>query len=348
LKQYNKNYKKTERKIKSNLKPKGKILIILSYNEPFIMSIIPIMNALIAGNEVLVKPSRKALEFFERIWIHSEIKKDFELRLEIFEHSKEKLFKIIPEMNAVYFFGGYENAIKLGSVCSESLVEFHPEVEAADCKIVYLENTSDENIKKDIKLTIHDSLLHTGQSCQRIQGIFINDKYNEKYKDLLQLEIDRLIETKEIENYIPKDYQPNDFLIKTLDKQFQEIDKTNLIRANTKSGFPYLICNPPVNGEFIKSAQFLPTLWISKYDELDNLINTLNSRRYKLGINIFSDNKEVVQKIIDSTNFTRFTTNTCHTFVRYDEGWGGISPTGFNGYISWIEKFSYPYTVISD
>jgi len=344
LELYNRNYIKINKK---NLKPKGKILIILSYNEPFVMSIVPVMNALIAGNDVTIKPSGKTLKFFKSIWIDSGIKDNFNLNLTIFEREKEELNNLIPRMNAVYFFGGYENAKKLASRCAETLVEFYPEVEAADCKVVYLRNASDEDIRNDIKITIKDSFLHTGQNCQRIQGIFVNKKYYEKYTKLLQIEINKLIENKEIEKYIPKDYEPNNILIKILKEQLGS-DKNKIIKSDTRSGFPYLIYSPSLNGEFIKSAQFLPTLWISSYEKIDTLIDTLNSRRYKLGINISCTKKEIIEEIINSTKFSRYTTNTPHAFVRYDEGWGGVSPTGYNGYKSWIENFSYPYTVISD
>jgi len=43
------------------------------------------------------------------------------------------------------------------------------------------------------------------------------------------------------------------------------------------------------------------------------------------------DNKTFIETIIDSTNYSRYTINTRHSFVRYNEGWGGISPTGFKG-----------------
>ena len=50
------------------LKPKGKICLLLSYNEPFIMNIIPVLNAVIAGNDVTVRPSSLASQFASDIW----------------------------------------------------------------------------------------------------------------------------------------------------------------------------------------------------------------------------------------------------------------------------------------
>ena len=346
LELFNENLSKIKKKINKKLKPKGNILIILSYNEPFIMSIIPILNALLAGNIVTVKPSGKALLFFRNIWIASGIKDKLDLKLELFEKDHCEIENLIPSMDSVYFFGGYENAKKLASKCAESLVEFNPEIEAADCKVIYLKNPTNKEIYTDIEMTIHDSFLHTGQSCQRIQGLFINKQCYAKYKRLLQATINKLVKNKNIEKYIPEDYKPNIFLLQNLKSQLGNVNK--IIKSDTASGFPYLIDNPPKNEAFIKSAQFLPTIWISPYETIDDLTISLNSRRYKLGVNIVSHNKTFVNKLIHSTHFSRFTVNSSHTFVRYNEGWGGISPTGYNGYKSWLEHFSYPYAVISD
>jgi aldehyde dehydrogenase (NAD+) len=345
---YSENCTKIRKKSANKLKPKGKILIILSYNEPFVMSIVPIINALIAGNDVIVKPSRKALNFFKSIWQNSGVKEKMKLKLTIFEDKKERLNALIPEMDAVYFFGSYKNATKLASKCAENLVEFYPEIEAADCKIVYVENPTEEEIANDIKRAIHDSFLHTGQSCQRIQGILVNDKYYEKYREVLKSKIVHLVKNRDIEKYIPRNFKPDKTLFDNLNKQLEGINKGKVLKFTTPSGFPYLIDSPPLNGDFIKSAQFLPTLWILGYRDIEVLINILNSRKYRLGINIICENESITEKIIESTKFSRYTVNSVHAFVRYDEGWGGIPPTGYNGYKSWIENFSYPYTIISN
>src|SRR6185295_15567951 len=44
-------------------RPKGRVLIGLSANEPLIVSVVPIVAALLAGNSVVVRPSSKTAEF---------------------------------------------------------------------------------------------------------------------------------------------------------------------------------------------------------------------------------------------------------------------------------------------
>lgn len=341
LEKYRKNVKRDLNS--STLHPKGKILIILSYNEPFVMSIIPVLNALVAGNVVEIKPSSKALDFFSHIWAISGIINKYQLKLNIYSGSKEELINVIHNMNAVYFFGGFNNATGIAKVCAENLVEFHPEIEASDFQIINISNIKDVD-PESIKTTIHDSLLHSGQSCQRIQGIYINNDIYKSYKALLIATFYEMIKSGELSKYVPLNYQPKEILLNNFQSM---ISKENNIEIQKINGdFPYIISNINPNGELIKSAQFLPTLWLSSYSSQEDLLEWIHNRKFRLGLNILSDNKTFIDTIIESTNYSRYTINTKHSFVRYNEGWGGISPTGFNGYKSWIEHFSYPFTVI--
>jgi acyl-CoA reductase-like NAD-dependent aldehyde dehydrogenase len=306
------------------------------------MSIIPVLNALVVGNTVEIKPSSKALNFFSHIWENSGIINKYQLPLNC---SKEEVTNIIHDMDAVYFFGGFENAKQIAKICAENLIEFHPEIEASDFQIINISDIKDID-KESIKTTIHDSFLHTGQSCQRIQGIYINSELYPHYKDLLIETCNQMTKSGEFSKYIPENYQPGEILINNFQNLIKKETTIEIQKINGE--FPYIMSNINPNGELIKSAQFLPTLWLLSYSSQEELLEWIHNRKFRLGVNILSDNKSFIENIVESTRFSRYTINTGHSLVRYNEGWGGISPTGFNGYKSWIEHFSYPFTVIRE
>ena len=119
--------------IPKKIKPKGKIFVILSFNEPLLLSIVPIVSALVVGNEVYVKPSSKNYDLFTDIW--SDLIETLTLPMHIIRIPIEQIEDCVQKVNAVYFFGSYKNAKSVYLLCAKHFVEFFPEVETADCKI---------------------------------------------------------------------------------------------------------------------------------------------------------------------------------------------------------------------
>jgi aldehyde dehydrogenase (NAD+) len=342
---YLKNYINNHYRINliNRIKSKGKILIILSYNEPFILSIIPILNALAVGNEVTLKSSRGSEEFINTIWQKSGIIKKYDLKLNIvFRKTHGEIDNLIKSVRAVYFFGSYKVAQNLSKICGEHYVEFYPEVESADIKIF---NKKLSDIKNDVLLTLKDSFSHSGQTCQRIQGVFVNDNLYKDYLRMLKKEFILFCQSKNIARFISHNYISNrEDLIKLL---MLDIKKSKPIKIIQIKELPLLIIKPQVKSDFINNAYFLPVLWILPFRSNTELINFLNLRKFFQGLNIHSDSNNFIYNIINNTKFTRYTINRSHVNIGAREGWGASWPSGFSGYKSWLEHFSDGYTIIS-
>jgi|GEM_PF-3466598 len=341
---YLRNYNKNNSEIfNKKLKAKGNILLMLSYNEPFILSIIPVLNALIAGNSVTVKPSKRCVDFFKKIWIDTGIIKNFNLKLEIISNSDQGIMEnIIPQMHAVYFFGSFENAKIISKICAEYFVEFIPEVETADCKIFNI--SLEDSLERECISTIKQSFTHAGQSCQRVCGIFIPENSYERYKDVLIAEYHKMAKNS-MYGIISPNFKSN--------SEYKELISTHIRQANpseiieSKDCLGKIVLNPNPLSDFVKSGYFYPILWVISYKNEIELIRCLNQRRFFLGLNIISDDILFINNIIDSTKFTRYTVNIEHIKIADSEGWGGRWPSGSGGYKNWIEHFSVPYHIIS-
>ncbi|OHA21968.1 MAG: hypothetical protein A3C72_01055 [Candidatus Taylorbacteria bacterium RIFCSPHIGHO2_02_FULL_43_32b] len=346
VKAYLENYIKNHYSIKlvKNIKPKGIILIILSYNEPFILSIIPLLNALIIGNEVILKPSREAESFVRMIWQESGIIEKYRLNLKIVSpKTHNEITDLIQSVRAVYFFGSHKVAQSISKICGEYYVEFYPEIETADSKIF---NKNQSAIKKDAILTLKESFSHSGQTCQRIQGVFVQRNFYNEYIEILKEEFIKLCQSKDLNKFVDNNYaSAREVMVKLLSI---DVDKSQADEVVKIKSLPLLVINPKQDSEFIKNAYFLPVLWISPFDSKEQLIRMLNSRKFLLGLNIQSYDDDFVKHIISNTRFTRYTVNTTHTNIRLQEGWGGSWPSGFSGYRSWIEHFSDNYIVIDE
>lgn len=327
----------------NRIKPKGKILIILSYNEPLILSIIPVFNALITGNHVILKVNKRSEKLVRALWEKTEIINKYGLILEIVcPETHDDITFFIKKVEVVYFFGSLKVAQKIAKICGRNYVEFCPEVEAADIKIF---DNKFSNIKKDAKLTLRESFSHSGQTCQRIQGVVVNKDIYEKYVKTIKNEFVKLCNSGQINNFVNKKFVIN--RRKLLGLAMEDISKSHPSEIIKTKELPVLVINPKNESLFIKNAYFLPILWVAPFDSEMDLIKILQSRKFFLGLNIQSDNKKLISRILMETKFTRYTINTTHINIRLQEGWGGAWPSSFNGYKSWIEHFSNNFTVIN-
>ena len=342
LKNYIKNHVHTE--IIDKIKPKGKVLIILSYNEPLVLSIIPVLNALIVGNDVVLKTSRNNEDFVRFVWQKSGLAEKYGLKLEVVSlKTPDEISDFIKKVRAVYFFGSYRVAQVIAKTCGENYIEFYPEIETSDSKVF---NKKSSHIKNDACLTLEESFTHSGQICQRIQGVFVQNKLFDEYVKILKKEFMELCQSVNLNKFITDDYS----LARSemLGSLFFDIEKSRPNEIVRVKDLPLLVISPKQTSDFVKNAYFLPVLWISSFDSKEELIKILNSRRFFLGINIQSDKSTFTDYIINNTKFTRYTVNTSHTNIRSQEGWGGSWPSGYSGYRNWIEHFSDGYVIIND
>lgn len=341
LAEYVENNKDTFQK---EMKPKGTVFIILSYNEPFIISIVPILNALVAGNRVVVKPSGKCTDFFKKIWLNKKLFDDAGAAVTIIEKPTEsEMRSYVSAVDCVYFFGSFENAKKVYQLCAELFVEFVPETETADCKIFKFENPSDDFLRRDCESTLTQSFTHAGQTCQRISGIFVHDSNFAAYKEKL-VEVFRNFANSEIEKMVPKDFIINKAYE---DNILADINASNpLVVIKSDVILPKIVVSPDTSSEFIKNGYFYPVLWLSSFSDSEQLCKELNARKFFLGINIHSDDQILTDSVLSKTKFTRFTVNSTHVDVGSNEGWGGRWPSGSGGYKNWIEHFSVSFKKI--
>lgn len=318
-----------ERLLPSNRKPKGNILVILSYNEPLLLSVIPIFCALAMGNKVTVRPSTKSKDVLNKIW---QMDYYFGGNLIIDQFAIQDIDNYVAASSAVYFFGSYQNAQKIYQSCAKSFVEFIPEIEAADTKVI--NDISNENdINRDVLETLDESMTHQGKICQRISGVLIRegttyDAYLSHADAILRKKgYDKFCELRE-ESYLESDIASS--------------RPQAIYQRDTR----YVVIGPNPKSQLVISGYFAELLWIMPYADDADLLAKLNNRKYFLGLNIKSSNSDWAAWLINATRFSRYTLNKRHCSLDGDTGWGGNWPTGSGGYKSWYDTFSNGYTVI--
>jgi acyl-CoA reductase-like NAD-dependent aldehyde dehydrogenase len=311
-----------------NLKPKGDILMILSFNEPLLMSIVPIFNALLAGNKVVLRPSSKCKALVRLIW-NSEILEILDkgsLIIKDFDYADLDIE--VQGMSAVYFFGSLKNAKSVYLSCAKNFVQFFPELEASDLAVFDRVDVLGK-IQKFTRNFIKDIEDHDGKMCQKLGGLLVH----KSTYDLLITSLICNFGFREISE---------EYLLSNLDLNPQLL--ADVVESRPKrlfyNGSVLLVDKPERVSDLYVSAYFEKVAWLDVFLNYHELIDVLDKRVFRLGLSISSEDPKFINNLIQDTQFSRYTINRRHTPISSDTGWGGIWPTGSGGYEDWLVHFS--------
>jgi acyl-CoA reductase-like NAD-dependent aldehyde dehydrogenase len=304
------------------IKPKGRIFMVLSANEPMIMSFIPVLSALSLGNEILLKSASNNLEFNKKLL---EIYNSSGIEgLALVDFPKEDLGKFLDtnKPDAAAWFGSSRVIKAVAPEFAKRMIEFLPECEGNE--MVYIsENYKD--IKKAAGIILHSLIRHQGQCCNAIKGILISSKIKEKLIKVVKEEAAKLkgdqLNVKDIDFIAPE-------LVKGLDpfKVSEELPVISEVKGELEM---YLNNNP-----------FTVKQWIYTVNGLDQALDIVSKNPFGIGFTLFSDSNKDITEVINSVNTARINLNRDPLEVEYVEPWGGTGLSGFGGARPWLDKFS--------
>lgn len=304
------------------IKPKGRVFMVLSANEPMIMSFIPVLSALSVGNEILLKSASNNVEFNQKLL---EIYNSCGIeRLALVDFPKEDLGKFLDanKPNAAAWFGSTRVIKAVAPEFAKRMIEFLPECEGNE--MVYISN-SYKDINKAARIILHSLIRHQGQCCNAIKGILIESSIKDKLITEVKAEALKLkggsINLSNIDFIAPS-------LVKGLDP-FQEEEALPEISEVSGDLGSYLNNNP-----------FTVKQWIYTVENLNEALDVVSKNPFGIGFTLFSDSNKEITEVINSVNTARINLNRDPLEVNYTEPWGGIGLSGFGGARPWLDKFS--------
>ena len=312
--------------------PKGLVLIITPWNFPINLTFVSLINAISAGNSVIVKPSE--ITFNTSIIIKEIIEKTFknnEVKTVLGgAETAKKLLKL--KFNHILFIG----SPTIGKIVMKSASEFLASVtlELGGKSPTIVDESS--NLKKAAKRIAWSKFLNNGQICIAPDYILINKPIKDEFIKLLDKEIEKLYSNKSIKS---------DSYCRIVSKNhFERI--SNLLEDATKKGAKILIggkldkkdnfIEPTVIDNINKKSKihdeeiFGPILPVYEYNDIDEAINFINRKEKPLALYIFSNSNKNINKVLKRTSSGGICINhsTLH-YSNYNLPFGGVNNSGF-------------------
>lgn len=310
--------------------PYGKVLIIAPWNYPFQLAVCPLISAIAAGNQVVLKPSELTPKTSEII--HKIISKIFHINhVEVKEGGVEVSEQLLSERWDYIFFTG---SVAVGKIVAKAAAENLTPVtlELGGKNPCIIDETA--NLKLAAKRIVWGKFVNAGQTCIAPDYILIQEHMKKHFVTFLKEEITkaygenpatspdfaRIINTKNWQRLVDM-IEPE----KVLFGGESDIQKNYIA--------PTLIEETSLESAIMQEEIFgplLPILTYNKETEVDSIISKFEK---PLALYVFSENPYFYKRIIQNHSFGGGCINdTIIHFANKRLPFGGVGHSGIGAY----------------
>ncbi|MEJ1834443.1 aldehyde dehydrogenase family protein [Mycoplasmopsis synoviae] len=300
--------------------PYGQVLIITPWNYPFYLTFVPIINALSAGNTLLVKPSEYSSHSSELIKKICE--KLFNPKhVKVFLGGKETVDKLweTQKIDFLFFTGNTKVGQILYEKAASKMIPVILELSGTNPLII----DESANLKITARKLIWSKYLNSGQTCIAPNYIAIHSKVKDEFLKVLSEQRQKL-------------FQNSDLISKIITKQHFEnvLKKFPDLKHNYESQkFDFQILETNFNDPKFDYELFCSALMLVEYSDFKDLIAKIKSRKKSLALYLFSNNKANIKYALENVKFGGGCINDVIQQVEEkDFGFGGVGLSGIGKY----------------
>ncbi|KAL3115786.1 hypothetical protein niasHT_007791 [Heterodera trifolii] len=312
--------------------PKGVVLVITAWNYPAALAFQPAIEAIAAGNTVVIKPSEVSPNTSK-------------LLKEMFDATFDKKFIGVvegaaPETQAlldqrfdhIFYTGSSSIAKLIMQAAAKNLTPVTLEL-GGKCPVVV---EDDADLEKAALRIAEGKWLNSGQTCLAPDYVMTTAEMKPKLVNALQKSIQTLYgeNPKKSEHYSRMVNQRHFDRVKAL------LDKTNgkVLYKNGEPDrddvfIPPVLVDTDLKDALMQEEVFGPVLPILTVKGLDEAMDVINDGEKPLGAYLFTNDQQKVDKFLNETSSGGVTINDIlkHVFVR-DLPFGGVGNSGMGSY----------------
>lgn len=312
--------------------PYGVTLIIGPFNYPFQLVIAPLIGAIAGGNCVMIKPSENSVntsKLLEKI-INSNFSEDY-IKVVDPMGSKEIVGELLDCPFDYIFFTG---SVRVGKIvmekASKHLIPVTLELGGKSPCIV----DKDADLKKSARRIVWGKFMNSGQTCVAPDYLYIHKEIREKFLEELVNQIkvqfgDDILSSVDYPRII------NEGEVDRISSYISDGDVYfggDVIKEK-KYISPTILVNIKENSRILEEEIFGPIFPVYEFENLDSVINHVNSCEKPLALYYFSEDNNKIEKVIKDTTSGGVTINdtVIHVASKYLP-FGGVGNSGVGAY----------------
>lgn len=310
--------------------PYGVALMMSPWNYPFLLTIDPLIDALAAGNTVVLKPS--AYSPYTSAVIQSMIEECFDTRyVAVITGGRAENTCLLNEHFDYIFFTGSQTVGK--EVMRHAAAHLTPvTLELGGKSPCIVEESA--NIKLAARRIVFGKYLNCGQTCVAPDYIYCD----RKIKDQLLAEIKRQIKRQFRSEPLTNKNYGKIINEKHFDRITKLIDSSKVVFGGkcdrtTLKIEPTVMDHVTFDDAVMQEEIFGPILPILTYDSLDQAIHKINSMPHPLALYVFTSDKTAARKVTARCGFGGGCINDTIIHLATSEmGFGGFGESGMGSY----------------
>ena len=312
--------------------PLGTVLVISAWNYPYLISLIPAISAIAAGNTVVLKPSEITINCSKIIskLINTNFPENY---FKVIEGGIDTTTELLKEKWDKIFFTGSSTVGKIiYKAAAENLTPVTLELGGKSPTFIL----KDCDIKLTAKRIVWAKFLNAGQTCIAPDYLLVEKKIEEQLLAALKLEIEIAYPVSDTinENYVQiindthferlSNLIPKDKIYFGGEQNITE----RIIR-------PTILQNISFEDPIMKDEIFGPLLPVISFENIDEVIVKIKKREKPLALYIYSKNKKIIQKILHEISFGGGTINESLVHLSNPNlPFGGVGASGIGNYNS--------------
>lgn len=310
--------------------PYGVVLIMSPWNYPLMLSLDPLVDAIAAGNTVVVKPSayspttskllKKIIgQFFPEEYIA------------VVEGGREENTYLLDKKFDYIFFTGSK---AVGQLVLEKAARYLTPVTLelggkSPCII-----DSSAKLELAARRIVFGKFLNCGQTCVAPDYILCHSSVKERFVECVKAEIQK---------QYGSDYQNNPLYGKMISKRHFErvcglIDSKKVVSGgrydrDSLKIEPTVMTDVTWDDKVMGEEIFGPLMPVLIYENIEEVITKINSQDKPLALYIYSEDKALIKTITKRCNFGGGCVNDCIIHIATSNmGFGGVGESGMGSY----------------
>ena len=327
--------------------PYGNVLIMSPWNYPFLLTIEPLVDAIAAGNTVVLKPS--AYSPATSALVKTIIEECFEPEFVavVTGGRAENVALLEQKFDMIFFTGGQNVGREVLRHAAENLTPAVLELGGKSPCIV------DETAKLELaaKRIVFAKFLNCGQTCVAPDYILCHSTVKEK----LLVEIKRQIRLQFGEKPLEKPDYGKIINRKHFDRLCGLIDPGKTVcggeadeAANRIA--PTVMDNVTWEDPVMQQEIFGPILPVLTFETMDEVLQIVNSRPKPLALYLFSKDKSRIREVTTRCRYGGGCINDCVVHLATSEmGFGGVGESGMGAYHgkAGFDAFSHSKSILN-
>ncbi len=308
--------------------PYGICLVIGAWNYPYQLTLAPAIAAIAAGNTVIIKASELPTHAAKAL--ADLINSNFDPRVIYVAEGGPEVTNLLVDLQMDYIF--FTGSVRVGKLIYQAAAQHLTPVtlELGGKSPAIIDKSA--QLKTTVKRLVWGKFLNAGQTCIAPDYVYVHRSI---YQDFLN-ELTKQIETNQYSlansNYVQIINSQHFNRLKALiqvDKVYfgGELDEEN------RTISPTIMTGIDWNDTIMKEEIFGPLLPVMVYDELDDVIATIQSQPKPLALYLFTQHAAVKRRVMQDLSFGGGSINdTIMHITNSNLPFGGVGNSGIGSY----------------